>query len=105
MTQKTYPLGKVWGGTIAFPANASEQFMAAVAEYQRVGQLDEKSAILPYMAPVNDTILVTFCYLDGVDHPDAFAPFYKLPILADTTAIFDNLYGLASLPLPVDITR
>lgn len=79
--------------------------MAAVAEFQRDGQLDEKAAILPYMAPINDTILVTFCYLDGVDHPSAFDAFFKLPILYDGTQIFDDFYGLASLPLPVTVPR
>ncbi|ROV86748.1 hypothetical protein VMCG_10914 [Cytospora schulzeri] len=105
VTQQTYPLGNVWGGSMAFPANASKDFMSALVQFQREGQLDQKTAILPYMAPMNDTILVAFCYLDGVDHPSAFAPFYKLPILFDTTQVFDNFYELASLPLPVTVPR
>lgn len=77
--------------------------MAAMAQYQAEGQLDTNSAILPYVAVNNDTILSTFVYLDAVEKPAAFAPFYNIPNTSDSTQIFDSFYdfahgGLPSLP-------
>ncbi|RYP51844.1 hypothetical protein DL768_002920 [Monosporascus sp. mg162] len=96
INQRTFPMGKVWGGSIIYSANYSEDFMAAIAEYQEKGQLDTKSAILPYLAFTNDTILSTFVYLDHLDRPTAFAPFYDIPSVADTTQIHDSFYEFAS---------
>ncbi|KAI1462947.1 oxidase/Diels-Alderase [Daldinia caldariorum] len=105
ITQRTYPMGKVWGGLVQFPGNSSKQFMAAMAEYQAKGQLDTKSAILPYVGINNDSIIATFVYLDGVVRPDAFKPFFQLPILADYTQVFDNFYEFANIDIPYAVPR
>lgn len=100
LDQKTYEMGKVWGGTVIYSANYSEDFMAAMADYQQDGQLDTKSAILPYLAVTNDTILSTMVYLDDVEKPDAFAPFYDIPSVQDGTQIYDNFHQFAESALP-----
>jgi hypothetical protein len=100
LNQRTYPLGKVWGGTMVYSAAHAEDFMAALAEYQAHGQLDKKSSMLPYLAVTNDTILSTFLYQDGVERPDAFAPFYDIPSLQDGTKIYNNFHEFAESGLP-----
>ncbi|KAI0846070.1 oxidase/Diels-Alderase [Daldinia vernicosa] len=105
ITQRTYPMGQVWGGLVQFPGNSSKQFMAAMAEYQGNGQFDTKSAILPYIGINNDTILATFVYLDGVVRPDAFAPFFEIPVTADYTQVYDNFYEFCQVDLPYQVPR
>ncbi|KAI2785053.1 oxidase/Diels-Alderase [Daldinia loculata] len=105
IVQRTYPMGKIWGGLVQFPGNSSKQFMAAMAEYQAKGQLDTKSAILPYIGINNDTILATFVYLDGVVRPDAFKPFFEIPVIADYTQVFDSFYQFAQVDLPYAVPR
>jgi hypothetical protein len=91
VTLKTFPQKKVWGGIIIYSINQMDQVMAAIAEYQTVGQLDPKSAVLPYVAVNNfNAIFISFVYLDAVDRPEAFAPFYAIPSLSDDTKIHDN---------------
>lgn len=98
-------MGKVWGGLVEFPGNYSKQFMAAMVEYQALGQLDTKSAILPYIGINNDTILATFVYYDGVDHPDAFKSFFEIPAIADNTQVFDSFYEFANVDIPYAVPR
>lgn len=93
ITLKTYPLGKVWGGTIVYYGEFRDELMEAFATYQQSGQLDTKSAVLSYLAINNATAYVSLMYLDPVDRPDAFAPFYNISgaiIVADTTSIRDS---------------
>lgn len=100
LNQLTYAMGKVWGGTVIYSGEHSEDFMAAMAEYQKDGQLDTKSAILPYLAVTNDTILSTMVYLDAVERPEAFAPFYEIPSIQDGTQIYNSFYEFANAGLP-----
>jgi hypothetical protein len=68
-----------------------DQVIAVIAEYQIVGQLDPKSAILPYVAVNNfNAIFISFVYLDAVDRPEEFGPFYAIPVSSDNTKIHDN---------------
>ncbi|ROT40790.1 oxidase/Diels-Alderase [Sodiomyces alkalinus F11] len=96
INQRTYPMGKVWGGTVVYSGAYAEDFMAAMADYQQVGQLDTKSGILPYLAVTNDTILSTFVYFDDVVRPAAFAPFYEIPSIFDGTQVYDSFYDFAN---------
>lgn len=73
--------------------------MEAFATYQQSGQLDKKSAILSYLAINNATAYVSLMYLEPVDRPDVFAPFYNISgamIVADTTAIRDSFSSVFS---------
>jgi hypothetical protein len=91
VTLKTYPQEKVWGGIIIYSIDQIDKVMAAIAEYQFQGQLDPKSAILPYVAVNNfNAIFISFVYLDAVDRPAAFEPFYTIPSLSDDTKIHTN---------------
>lgn len=93
VTLKTYPLGKVWGGTIVYTGEFRDQLMQAFAIYQKSGQLDQKSAVLSYLGINNATAYVSLMYLDAVERPTAFEPFYNISgatVVADTTSIRDS---------------
>jgi hypothetical protein len=97
VTLKTHPLGKVWGGTIVYYGEFRDELMKAFATYQQHGQLDQKSAILSYLAINNATAYVSLAYMDAVERPSVFAPFYNISgatIVADTTAIRDSYSSL-----------
>jgi hypothetical protein len=67
--------------------------MQAFATYQKSGQLDQKSAVLSYLAINNATAYVSMMYLDAVERPAAFDPFYNISgatVVADTTSIRDS---------------
>ncbi|KAF2445453.1 bifunctional solanapyrone synthase [Karstenula rhodostoma CBS 690.94] len=91
VTLKTFPQGKAWGGIILYSIEYVDEIMAAIAEYQAVGQLDHKSAILPYVSFNNfNLIVISFSYLDAVERPEVFDKFYKIPSLSDHTKVHDN---------------
>jgi hypothetical protein len=79
--------------------------MAAFAQYQVVGQLDQKSALLSYVAINNDTIFLNLAYTDAVARPAAFAPFYNITPLADTTTMYDNFNDLVSGGIQLNVPR
>ncbi|KEY74550.1 hypothetical protein S7711_07153 [Stachybotrys chartarum IBT 7711] len=105
VTQRTFEAGPVWGGTMIISGNYTTQFMAAIAEYQEIGQLDTKSAILPYIGINNHTIIQTFVYFDAVEYPDAFRPFYDIPVLVDQTQVYTSFYEFANLEIAFAVPR
>lgn len=90
---------------MVFPGNYSEQFLAAMADYQAKGQFDTKSAMLPYIALNSDVIIQQYAYLDAVERPNAFEAFYDIPVLQDTTQIFDSFYDMVTVPLSYTLAR
>lgn len=95
-TMRTYPLGKVWGGALVYTNDYRDDLMRAFATYQKEGQLDRKSALLSYMGISNNTIYVILAYLDEVEKPAAFKPFYDIPSTFDGTSMHNNLTDLMS---------
>ena len=102
---RTYPLGQVWGGVIAYSDTHVSALMEAFATYQRSGQLDTKSAVIAYMVFTQNINLVTLVYLAPVDRPDAFSPFYDIPSLYDLTKMHDTFSDLIGPPLDTGISR
>lgn len=80
IVQNTYPAGRVWSGIVVYPGSAWEQFMSAMAEYQANGQLDTRSAMVPYFFFNSGIIIQQFVHYDGVERPESFAPFYTYKI-------------------------
>ena len=105
IVQNTYPAEKVWGGIVVCPGNAWEQFMSAMAHYQANGQLDTRSAMLPYFFFNSDIIIQQFVHYDGVERPEAFAPFYNITSIDDQTQIWDSFSAMISSPLGYSLTR
>ncbi|KAF2275723.1 bifunctional solanapyrone synthase [Westerdykella ornata] len=105
VTLATYPVGKVWGGTLVYTNDHRDSVMGAIAKYQKSGQLDTNSAILPYLGISNNTIYVNVAYLDGVERPDALKPFLDIPTVADLTALHDNFTDLIKGGTPLGVPR
>lgn len=93
---KTYALGKVWGGALVYTNEHRDDVMRAMATYQESGQLDRHSALLSYMGINNNTLYVILAYMNGVEKPAAFEPFYQIPNIFDGTRMRDNLTDLIS---------
>lgn len=104
-TMRTYPIGKVWGGVVAYNNTYVDALMRAFAMYQKSGQLDTKSAIIADMVFTQNINLVTFVYLAPVRHPVAFSPFYNIPSLYDQTKFHDTFSDLIGPPLSTGIPR
>jgi hypothetical protein len=70
--------------------------MRAFATYQQSGQLDTKSALLSYMGITNNINYVLLVYLDEIERPTAFKPFFDIPIIFDGAHMHDNFTDLIS---------
>lgn len=105
VTMKTYPLGQVWGGTVAYNNTYLESLMKAFAIYQSEGQLDTKSAVIANMVLNQNILLLTLVYLGPVERPAAFQPFYDIPALSDQAQLQNNFRDLVGPPLAVQLPR
>ena len=105
MTLKTYPIEQVWGGTIIYNSSYSDRYMSAIASYQAVGQLDTKSAIITYLVPADNEIILTLVYLSPTTRPSCFQPFYDIPATMDGTQLWQNFTSLIGGPLNTGLSR
>jgi FAD/FMN-containing dehydrogenase len=75
LTRATCPVSKVWGGTLVFTNEQRDSVLRAIAQYQLSDQKDKNSAILPYLGVSNDTIYISFTYLENTERPSAYNRF------------------------------
>ncbi|KAF2197572.1 bifunctional solanapyrone synthase [Delitschia confertaspora ATCC 74209] len=95
MTLKTYPVGKVWGGQVIYNNTLyQDDLMRACAEYQKNGQSDKDTAMLTYLVTSNKTVFATYVHMGGKERPEAFKPFFDIPVLVDSTKLYDNFTAL-----------
>ncbi|CEL01290.1 hypothetical protein ASPCAL00878 [Aspergillus calidoustus] len=101
ITMRTVPAGPVWGGTITYSTNYSREFMAAVAEYQATGQVDDvKSAILPSMGLNAGVISCIVAHMGGTERPEALRAFFDIPPVENDTRVYASFAGLAAYDVP-----
>ncbi|KAI4241491.1 MAG: hypothetical protein LQ352_007433 [Teloschistes flavicans] len=106
ITTKAYPMGAVWGGLRVWNASQLDAVSDAFAEYQRVGQLDTKSSVIPDLVPTNGTLFLTLIYFDSVTSPPAaFKPFYDIPAVSDNSGLHPNFLDLISVGPPQVVPR
>lgn len=105
VTMRTFPLEKVWGGALVFTNDDRDDILRALSTYQNSGQLDAKSAVLLYMGLNNDTTYIILVYLDEVEKPEAFQPFYDIPSIYDGTRVYDSFMDLISEDLNLVVPR
>jgi hypothetical protein len=98
VTMRKFPLEKVWGGPRVFTNDHRD-------DIKNLGQLDAKSAVLPYMGLNNDTTYIILIYLDKVEKPEAFQPFYDIPSFYDGTRVYDSFMDLISEDLNLVVPR
>ncbi|KAI1329093.1 putative FAD-binding oxidoreductase [Xylariaceae sp. FL0255] len=103
---KTYPTGNVWGGQKVYSNDQLPAVIDAVLEYQSAPSKDPYANLIIQAFPLNDTIgiVVNLVYNKPLETPAAFAPFYSIPALADTTAIQPMTTYLGS-QIPPDLPR
>ncbi|KAI4209164.1 MAG: hypothetical protein LQ351_007880 [Letrouitia transgressa] len=106
ITTKAYPMGAVWGGLRTWNASQLDAVSDAFAEYQRVGQLDTRSSVIPDLVPTNGTLFITFIYFGpSTTRPAAFDPFYQIPAIADNSKQHPNFLDLISIGPPQVVPR
>ncbi|KAL9012925.1 MAG: hypothetical protein Q9173_002346 [Seirophora scorigena] len=106
ITTKAYPLGAVWGGLRQWNASQLDAVSDAFAEYQREGQLDTKSSVIPDLVPTNGTLFITLIYFGPVtERPKAFDPFYRIPAVSDNSKAHPNFLDLISVGPPQVVPR
>ncbi|KAF2233370.1 FAD-binding domain-containing protein [Viridothelium virens] len=97
MSLKTYPSGKAWGGLVVYNNSYQDQYMSALEAYQKQGQVNDTStALLTYLAINNQTIFATYVSFGDEVKPSAFQPFYDIPVVEDSTALYDSFIDLAN---------
>ncbi|KAI4093270.1 MAG: hypothetical protein LQ339_007748 [Xanthoria mediterranea] len=106
ITTKAYPMGAVWGGLRTWNASQLDAVSDAFAEYQREGQLDTKSSVIPDLVPTNGTLFITLIYFGPVTtRPKAFDAFYRIPAIADDSKAHPNFLDLISVGPPQVVPR
>ncbi|KAL8990448.1 MAG: hypothetical protein Q9177_000898 [Variospora cf. flavescens] len=106
ITTKAYPMGAVWGGVRVWNSSQIDAISEAFAEYQREGQLDTKSSVIPYLVPTNGTIFITLVYFAPVTTPPkAFDAFYRIPAISDESRARPNFLDLISGGPPQVVPR
>ncbi|KAL8813211.1 MAG: hypothetical protein Q9223_000964 [Gallowayella weberi] len=98
ITTRAYPMGAVWGGVRTWNASQLDAVSDAFAEYQREGQLDTKSSVIPDLVTTNGTLYITLIYFSPVTtRPKAFDAFYRIPAVADDSGPRPNFLNLISV--------
>ncbi|KAL8704810.1 MAG: hypothetical protein Q9201_002042 [Fulgogasparrea decipioides] len=106
ITTKAYPMGAVWGGLRVWNATQLDAVSDAFAEYQRVGQLDTKSSVIPDLVTTNGTLFITLIYFGPITSPPAaFKPFYDIPAVSDNSGPHPNFLDLISVGPPQVVPR
>lgn len=106
ITTKAYPMGAVWGGLRTWNASQLDAVSDAFAEYQREGQLDTRSSVIPDLVPTNGTLFITLIYFGPVTtRPKAFDAFYRIPAIADDSKAHPNFLDLISVGPPQVVPR
>ena len=106
ITTKAIELGQVWGGLRQWNASQLDAVSDAFAEYQRVGQLDQKSSVIADLVPTNGSLYVTLVYFAPINStPAAFDAFYKIPAVADNSQLRPNFLDLISVGPPQVVPR
>ncbi|KAK3935416.1 hypothetical protein QBC46DRAFT_462088 [Diplogelasinospora grovesii] len=102
----TYPIKQVWGGLQSFTLDQIPQILDALQEYQNTPKKDLHANLVLNLGLTNATtvgILLTLVYLQPVERPAAFAPFYKLTPVFDGTqlqTLHQLMSGFPTPPLP-----
>ncbi|KAF2744280.1 putative FAD-binding oxidoreductase [Sporormia fimetaria CBS 119925] len=88
-TLSTYPVPQVWGGIKVYSIDKLPVLFKAMYEYQSVAVKDPKANLMLQGLVSKDTAvaLLNLIYLAPEESPEAFAPFYHVEPLSDSTKI------------------
>lgn len=96
----TYPIKDCWGGMLVFGPDQLPDVLQAYNEYQHAPDKDLHANLVLNVAVTNASVLLTLVYLQPVERPAAYAPFYKLTPAADLTGFHTLHEIMAMFPLP-----
>ena len=85
----TYPINRVWGGVKTYTLDQLPALFAAMHEYQTAAPKDPYANLMLQAFTTNKTVgaVLNIVYLKPQESPLAFAPFYSIPTVEDTTKI------------------
>ncbi|KAL8662282.1 MAG: hypothetical protein Q9168_008283, partial [Polycauliona sp. 1 TL-2023] len=88
-TLKTYHINRVWGGIKFYSLDKLPALFTAMQEYQSNPNKDLYANLMLQAFTTNATVgaVLNMVYLKPVVNAPAFAPFYSIPTVADTTKI------------------
>ena len=99
-TYKTVPVDNMWFESRLYTPDRNQQLLNALAAYQMMAFNDTKANIV-YQLSENASFpqsFVGFLYLDPVERPPIFSPFYEIPYYSTRIkSTIGNLAELASL--------
>ncbi|PVH97244.1 FAD-binding domain-containing protein [Periconia macrospinosa] len=94
-TIKTYPIGKVWGGSRVYAGDKQDEIFAALHRFIPYGHQEPKAAIIisDVIAVGKTSIILVFYFYDGPEPPSTgpFADFLK--IIPTTTLTYTRSYA------------
>ncbi|KAL1979197.1 hypothetical protein VTN96DRAFT_6519 [Rasamsonia emersonii] len=91
-TYRTLPIDKMWFEARLYTRDKNQQLLNALVAYQEMASNDSKANIV-YQLSENTTApqsFVGFLYLDPVEYPSVFSPFYDIP---HTVNMIDSTIG------------
>lgn len=98
----THPIHEVWGGVKVYSYNNTPAVLSAMSQYQSEPNKDPYANLITQIYTTNSSIgvVLTMVYLKPEIAPAAFAPFYSIPTVLDTTKIqtFSQVMGGQSVP-------
>ncbi|KAI1080736.1 putative FAD-binding oxidoreductase [Whalleya microplaca] len=105
-TLKTYPIFNVWGGMKLYTLDALPALFDAFAKYQTIADKDPYANVMLQAFPTNKSIgaVLNMVYLKPEESPEAFAPFYDIKTVQDTTKLQTLTEMMSSQP-PLRLTR
>jgi hypothetical protein len=101
---RTYPIKNCWGGMLVFTPDQLSDVLLALNEYQHTPDKDLHANLVLNVAVNNASVLLTLVYLQPVERPAAYAPFYRLTPAADMTGFYTLHEIMGMFPLP-DVQR
>ncbi|KXX76055.1 Bifunctional solanapyrone synthase [Madurella mycetomatis] len=96
----TYPIKNCWGGMQVFSLDQLPDVLQAFNEYQHTPDKDLHANMVLNIGVNNATVVLTLVYLQPVERPAAYAPFYKLTPVADLTGFYTLHEIMGMFPLP-----
>ncbi|GAB1316436.1 hypothetical protein MFIFM68171_06646 [Madurella fahalii] len=96
----TYPIKNCWGGMQVFRPDQLPDVLQAFNEYQHTPDKDLHANLVLNVGVNNATVLLTLIYLQPVERPVAYAPFFKLTPVADLTGFYTLHEIMGMFPLP-----
>lgn len=79
-TYKTYPVDKMWFEARLYTSDKNQELLNALVEYQNLAENDTKCSIVYSLSADSSApqSFVGFLYLDPIEHPAIFSPFYRI---------------------------